>query len=134
MSDPIQPAIPGDANAPPAPLVVNLQYVKDLSFEVPGAPEVVTQLREQPRIDIGLDVQARPLQQDGNTFEVSLQTTLDMRQAVPRDRLLVTESGIVGPADVTAMRQAGVNAFLVGEAFMRVEEPGEGLRQLFFSA
>lgn len=68
------------------------------------------------------------------TFEVSLQTTLDMRQAVPRDRLLVTESGILGTADVTVMRQAGVNAFLVGEAFMRVEEPGEGLRQLFFSA
>ncbi|WP_367347206.1 indole-3-glycerol phosphate synthase TrpC [Stenotrophomonas bentonitica] len=68
------------------------------------------------------------------TFEVSLQTTLEMRQAVPRDRLLVTESGILGPDDVTLMRNAGVHAFLVGEAFMRVEEPGEGLRQLFFSA
>ena len=67
------------------------------------------------------------------TFEVSLQTTLDMRQAVPRDRLLVTESGILGPQDVGLMRAAGVNAFLVGEAFMRVEEPGEGLRQLFFA-
>ncbi|MQP74378.1 indole-3-glycerol phosphate synthase TrpC [Stenotrophomonas sp. MYb238] len=68
------------------------------------------------------------------TFEVSLDTTLAMREAVPRDRLLVTESGILGPADVKTMRDAGVNAFLVGEAFMRVEEPGEGLRQLFFSA
>jgi len=68
------------------------------------------------------------------TFEVSLDTTLSMRDAVPRDRLLVTESGILGPADVKTMRDAGVNAFLVGEAFMRVEEPGEGLRQLFFSA
>jgi indole-3-glycerol phosphate synthase len=68
------------------------------------------------------------------TFEVSLQTTLDMRQAVPRDRLLVTESGILGADDVSLMRNAGVHAFLVGEAFMRVEEPGEGLRQLFFSA
>ncbi|WP_225765878.1 indole-3-glycerol phosphate synthase TrpC [Stenotrophomonas sp. Marseille-Q4652] len=67
------------------------------------------------------------------TFEVSLQTTLDMRLAVPRDRLLVTESGILAPADVQLMRQAGVNAFLVGEAFMRAEEPGESLRQLFFS-
>ena len=53
---------------------------------------------------------------------------------MPRDRLLVTESGILGPADVQVMRDAGVNAFLVGEAFMRVEEPGEGLRQLFFGA
>ena len=68
------------------------------------------------------------------TFEVSLQTTLDMQQAVPRDRLLVTESGILGPQDVALMRDAGIHAFLVGEAFMRVEEPGEGLRQLFFAA
>ncbi|TXH13159.1 MAG: indole-3-glycerol phosphate synthase TrpC, partial [Gammaproteobacteria bacterium] len=62
------------------------------------------------------------------TFEVSLENTLSMKDAVPRDRLLVTESGIMGPADVALMRNAGVNAFLVGETFMRVEEPGEGLR------
>ncbi|WP_313398843.1 indole-3-glycerol phosphate synthase TrpC [Stenotrophomonas sp.] len=68
------------------------------------------------------------------TFEVSLQNTLSLKDAVPRDRLLVTESGILGPDDVKTMRDAGVNAFLVGEAFMRVEEPGEGLRQLFFTA
>ena len=66
------------------------------------------------------------------TFEVSLQTTLAMRDAVPRDRLLVTESGILGQADVATMRAAGVHAFLVGETFMRAEEPGEALRQLFF--
>ncbi len=68
------------------------------------------------------------------TFEVSLQTTLSMRDAVPRDRLLVTESGILGAADVAMMRAAGVHAFLVGEAFMRAEEPGEALRQLFFES
>ena len=68
------------------------------------------------------------------TFEVSLQNTLDMKSAVPRDRLLVTESGILTPADVQLMRGEGVNAFLVGEAFMRFQEPGEGLRQLFFPA
>ncbi|WP_305805246.1 indole-3-glycerol phosphate synthase TrpC [Stenotrophomonas sp. YIM B06876] len=67
------------------------------------------------------------------TFEVSLDTTLEMRMAVPRDRLLVTESGILGPADVQRMRAAGVNAFLVGEAFMRAAEPGDALRQLFFA-
>jgi len=66
------------------------------------------------------------------TFEVSLDTTLAMRSAVPRDRLLVTESGILAPADVQLMRGQGVNAFLVGEAFMRAEEPGEALRELFF--
>ena len=67
------------------------------------------------------------------TFEVSLQTTLDMKEAVPKDRLLVTESGILVPEDVATMRAAGVNAFLVGETFMRAEEPGEALRQLFFA-
>ena len=66
------------------------------------------------------------------TFEVSLDATLSMKEAVPKDRLLVTESGIVVAEDVATMRAAGVNAFLVGETFMRAEEPGEALRQLFF--
>jgi indole-3-glycerol phosphate synthase len=66
------------------------------------------------------------------TFEVSLDNTLSMKDAVPRDRLLVTESGILGPADVATMRNAGVHAFLVGETFMRAPEPGEALRALFF--
>jgi indole-3-glycerol phosphate synthase len=68
------------------------------------------------------------------TFEVSLDTTLAMKDAVPKDRVLVTESGILVPGDVTRMRAAGVDAFLVGETFMRAEEPGEALRQLFFAA
>lgn len=68
------------------------------------------------------------------TFEVSLDTTLAMKDAVPKDRLLVTESGILVPDDVIRMRTAGVDAFLVGETFMRAEEPGEALRQLFFAA
>ena len=67
------------------------------------------------------------------TFEVGLGTTLAMKDAVPKDRLLVTESGILVPEDVATMRDAGVNAFLVGETFMRAEEPGEALRQLFFA-
>jgi indole-3-glycerol phosphate synthase len=67
------------------------------------------------------------------TFEVTLDTTLAMKDAVPKDRLLITESGILVPDDVVKMRAAGVNAFLVGETFMRAEEPGEALRQLFFS-
>ena len=65
------------------------------------------------------------------TFEVSLQTTLDMLPDVPADRLLVTESGIQTPKDVLRMREAKVNAFLVGEAFMRSSEPGEALSKLF---
>jgi len=65
------------------------------------------------------------------SFEVSLQTTLDMLPEVPADRLLVTESGILGAADVQRMRQAQVHAFLVGEAFMRAPDPGQALAQLF---
>jgi indole-3-glycerol phosphate synthase len=65
------------------------------------------------------------------TFDVTLQTTLDMLPDVPADRLLVTESGILERADVQTMRQAGVNAFLVGEAFMRAPEPGVALADLF---
>jgi indole-3-glycerol phosphate synthase len=65
------------------------------------------------------------------TFEVSLQTTLDLMAGVPEDRLLVTESGILARADVARMRKAGVHAFLVGEAFMRAPDPGVALEALF---
>ncbi len=67
------------------------------------------------------------------TFEVSLDTTLDLMPRLPADRLLVTESGILSAADVRKMREAGVHAFLVGEAFMRAPDPGEALAQLFGS-
>jgi indole-3-glycerol phosphate synthase len=65
------------------------------------------------------------------TFEVTLDTTLGLLKHVPSDRLLVTESGILGPADVKRMREADVHAFLVGEAFMRAADPGAALGQLF---
>ena len=69
---------------------------------------------------------------DLRTFEVSLQTTLNLVAQIPEGRLVVTESGIHVPADVAMMRREGVHAFLVGEAFMRAAEPGEKLRELFF--
>lgn len=76
MSD--QPAGNGQTTAPAqGPLVLNLQYTKDLSFEVPGAPEIFTTLREQPRVDLQLDVQARNLQEGGNVYEVALQIRAD---------------------------------------------------------
>ena len=65
------------------------------------------------------------------TFEVSLDTTIGLLPRIPDDRLLVTESGILAPADVARMRAAGVNAFLVGEAFMRADDPGAELARLF---
>ncbi len=65
------------------------------------------------------------------SFEVSIQTTLDLKAMVPADRLLVTESGIATREDVQQLRDGGVNAFLVGERFMRAPEPGEALAELF---
>ena len=65
------------------------------------------------------------------TFDVSLETTLDLLPRIPSDRLAVTESGILAPADVERMRARGVNAFLVGEAFMRAADPGAALAALF---
>jgi indole-3-glycerol phosphate synthase len=65
------------------------------------------------------------------TFDVSLDTTLDLRHAVPADRLLVTESGIGTRADVARLRDAGVHSFLVGETLMRQPDPGAALRELF---
>ena len=67
------------------------------------------------------------------TFETRLQTTLELLALIPADRIAITESGIMGPQDVQRMRQAGVNAFLVGEAFMRAKDPGKALEELFLT-
>ncbi|MDG4554964.1 MAG: indole-3-glycerol phosphate synthase TrpC [Candidatus Competibacter sp.] len=68
------------------------------------------------------------------TFETRLDTTLDLLSQIPRDRTVVTESGIHTPADVALMRENGVQAFLVGEAFMRAPDPGAKLAELFGGA
>ncbi len=65
------------------------------------------------------------------SFEVTLDTTLGLLKHVPSDRLLVTESGILAKSDVKRLRDANVNAFLVGEAFMRAADPGLALADLF---
>ena len=65
------------------------------------------------------------------SFEVSLDTTLGLLGRIPQQRIVVTESGILKPEDVRLMRQSAVHAFLVGEAFMRADEPGEELGRLF---
>ena len=67
------------------------------------------------------------------TFDVSLNTSIDMLNQIPDDRIIVTESGILSQDDVVKMRGHDVNAFLVGEAFMRADDPGEELSKLFFS-
>jgi indole-3-glycerol phosphate synthase len=68
---------------------------------------------------------------DLRSFDVRLETTIGLLDQVPDDRILVTESGIHTQDDVARMRRHGVNAFLVGEAFMRAEDPGAALQRLF---
>ncbi|HBK06258.1 MAG TPA: protein-export chaperone SecB [Acetobacteraceae bacterium] len=63
---------PQAAGQPVQPLVVNIQYVKDLSFEVPGAPQIYSQLRAQPQVSINLDVQARRVQEGQDVYEVAI--------------------------------------------------------------
>ena len=95
---------------------------------------VLVEVHDAPELERALGLKT-PLVGINNrnlkTFEVSLETTLSMLSAVPKDRLLVTESGIRASADVRRMRDAGVHAFLVGEAFMRVPDPGAALAELF---
>ncbi|MFC5519889.1 indole-3-glycerol phosphate synthase TrpC [Polaromonas jejuensis] len=97
---------------------------------------VLVEVHDEAELDRALKLKTRLIginNRNLKTFEVSLDTTLGMLGQVPADRLLVTESGIATPADVKRLREAGVNAFLVGEAFMRAEEPGLALAQLFGS-
>lgn len=72
MSQTTTPPQGTDAQRQQPPLVVNIQYVKDLSFEVPGAPQIFTQLKTQPAVNINLDVQARRVQEGQNVYEVAL--------------------------------------------------------------
>ena len=101
----------------------------DVLVESHDAPELARALRVPPahgRVPI-LGINNRDLR----SFAVSLDTTLRLRDRVPADRLLVAESGIRTPADVARLRDAGVPACLVGEAFMRAPDPGTALRALF---
>ncbi len=95
---------------------------------------VLVEVHDRPELERALKLKT-PLVGINNrnlrTFDVTLDTTLSMLKEVPADRLLVTESGILKPADVKTMRDAGVHAFLVGEAFMRADDPGMALAQLF---
>jgi indole-3-glycerol phosphate synthase len=96
----------------------------DVLIEVHDAEELERALKV-PNPMIGIN------NRNLRTFDVSLQTTLDLLASISDDRLVVTESGIHAPEDVALMRDHNVNAFLVGEAFMRADEPGEKLAALF---
>jgi indole-3-glycerol phosphate synthase len=96
----------------------------DVLVEVHDGDELNAALRLKTQL---LGINNRNLR----TFEVTLDTTLGLLPNIPAERLVVTESGILAPADVKRMRDASVHAFLVGEAFMRAPDPGKELRRLF---
>jgi len=95
---------------------------------------VLVEVHDGVELDVALQL-ATPLIGVNNrnlrSFEVSLQTTLDLLPRIPRDRVVVTESGILNAEDVKLMRSHQVNAFLVGEAFMRATDPGVELFRVF---
>ena len=97
---------------------------------------VLVEVHDRDELDLALGL-ATPLIGINNrnlrTFETSLDTTLQLLPRVPRGRLVVTESGILGPDDVAALKRAGIRAFLVGEAFMRAADPGVELERIFLS-
>ena len=96
----------------------------DVLVEVHNAAELERALTlETPLLGIN--------NRDLKTFRTSIDNTIRLLPGLPQGKLVVTESGILGRDDVLKMRAAGVNAFLVGEAFMRAEEPGEELAKLF---
>jgi indole-3-glycerol phosphate synthase len=95
---------------------------------------VLVEVHDRPELERALKLKTRLLGMNNRNlrnFEVSLDTTLGLLKDVPADRLPVTESGILAKEDVKKMRDAGVHAFLVGEAFMRAEDPGLALAELF---
>lgn len=100
------------------------EYGMDVLIEVHDEAEMERSLQINNKL---IGVNNRNL----HTFDVSLQTTLDLKAMVGDDRILITESGILEPTDVALMRNHDIHAFLVGEAFMTAEHPGERLAQLF---
>lgn len=109
-----------------------MKTLEALAFSLDMA--VLVEVHDRAELDRALKLKT-PLVGINNrnlqTFEVSLDTTLGLLKEVPAGRLLVTESGITTPADVARLREAQVHAFLVGEAFMRADDPGEALAALF---
>ena len=109
-----------------------LQDLEALAMEL--GMDVLVEVHDQEELDVALQLRTNLLginNRNLRSFEVSLQTTIDLLPRIPSGKRVVTESGIVGPDDVRRMREHGVHAFLVGEAFMRAPEPGAELSRLF---
>jgi len=112
------------------------QYADLFNLSTSMGMDVLVEVFDEPELDIGLSAVEPNVVGINNrnlhTFDTSLNTTLALSEKVPGDRMIVTESGIHTPEDVKLMRKNGINAFLVGEAFMRAEDPGAALKALFF--
>ncbi|PKO70804.1 MAG: indole-3-glycerol-phosphate synthase TrpC [Betaproteobacteria bacterium HGW-Betaproteobacteria-14] len=112
--------------------VAQMRALETLAHELGMA--VLVEVHDAAELDLALQLQT-PLIGINNrnlrTFEVSLHTTLDLLARIPPGRIVVTESGILAPADVALMQANDVKAFLVGEAFMRADNPGAALATLF---
>lgn len=111
---------------------MQLQDLEGIAHEL--GMDVLVEVHDGEELETALTMQT-PLVGINNrnlhTFDLTLETTFGLLDKVPSDRLLVTESGILGREDVAAMRERDVNAFLVGEAFMRAGDPGVELQRLF---
>jgi indole-3-glycerol phosphate synthase len=109
--------------------------MRDLAALASGlGMDVLVEVHDERELERALTLET-PLiginNRDLRTFHTTLQTTLGLLGKIPRDRVVVTESGIHTPADVAQLRAQGVNVFLVGEAFMKAVSPGEKLQELF---
>jgi indole-3-glycerol phosphate synthase len=97
--------------------------------------DVLVEVHDHQELDRALKLKTSLLginNRNLRTFDVSLDVTLSLLKYIPKEKRVVTESGILNKEDVKKMRAADVQAFLVGEAFMRQDDPGLGLKELFF--
>ncbi|MFT5481875.1 MAG: indole-3-glycerol phosphate synthase [Halieaceae bacterium] len=97
--------------------------------------DVLVEVHDARELELALTLET-PLvginNRDLHSFETRLETTFELLELIPEDRVVITESGIHSAGDIAAMREHGVDCFLVGEAFMRAEDPGQKLKTLFF--
>jgi indole-3-glycerol phosphate synthase len=109
-----------------------LKELNALALEI--GLDVLVEVHDEKELDIALDLPNKLIginNRNLHTFDVTLDTTYKLLDKIGGERIVVTESGILAPADVHAMRAKNVNAFLVGEAFMRADDPGMALAEFF---
>lgn len=122
-------------------LLIAACLTKDQMQELAGIShelglDVLVEVHNAKELDEALTLETKLIginNRDLHSFDVSLNNTFDLLDSIPSDRVVVTESGIHTQEDVSLMRQHQVNTFLVGEAFMRADEPGDELSRLFFN-